>query len=326
MTHELIEHLFAPAFGAGDQAPLLDSAILNMNVGAESEHRPVFSTDSFVVNPLFFPGGDIGSLAVHGTVNDLAMLGARPLYLSAGFILEEGLPMETLGNVVTSMAAAARDAGVRIITGDTKVVERGHGDGIYINTSGVGLLPAPLVLSPHRVAAGDAILVNGTLGDHGIAIMSQRAGLEFETEIVSDSAALHGLVETMLDAAPSIHMLRDLTRGGLSAALNEIARDARVGLVVDEADVPVQPAVAAACDLLGLDPFYVANEGKLLAMVPERDAPEVLAAMRAHPLGRYAARIGTVTAENPGVVIGRTAIGGQRVIDLPAGELLPRIC
>jgi hydrogenase expression/formation protein HypE len=263
---------------------------------------------------------------VHGTINDLAMMGARPYYLSASFILEEGLSLETLGHIVQSMAAAARTAGVRVITGDTKVVERGHGDGLYINTNGVGVIPVGIDPSPQRLTPGDLLLVNGPLGDHGVAIMSLRAGLQFETEIVSDSAALHGLVAAMLETCPDIHAMRDLTRGGLAAAANELAQAAGVGLDIEEQAVPLQFAVQSACEMLGLDPLHVANEGKLLAVVPAAAAEAVLTTMRRHPLGRQAALIGRVVAAHPGVVVGRTAIGSQRVIDLPAGELLPRIC
>jgi hydrogenase expression/formation protein HypE len=254
------------------------------------------------------------------------MMGARPLYLSASFILEEGLSIDTLGQIVQSMAAAARVAGIRVVTGDTKVVERGHGDGLYINTNGVGVIPPGVNPTPGRLTPGDVLLVNGTLGDHGIAIMSLRAGLKFETEIVSDSAPLNGLVAEMLKACPDIHAMRDLTRGGLAAAANELARDAGVGLEIDEPVVPVQPAVESACEMLGFDPLHVANEGKLLAIVPAESAEAVLAAMQNHPLGERATIIGQVTETHPGVVVGRTSIGGQRVIDLPAGELLPRIC
>jgi hydrogenase expression/formation protein HypE len=253
-------------------------------------------------------------------------MGARPFFLSAGFILEEGLPVETLGRIVHSMAAAAREAGVKVVTGDTKVVERGHGDGLYINTSGIGLVPVGVNPSPEKAQFGDILIVNGTLGDHGVAIMSRRAGLEFETEIRSDSAALNELTAAILDVCPNVHTLRDLTRGGLAAAANELAKTAGVGMVIEETAVPVQAAVAGACEMLGLDPLFVANEGKLLAVVPPDLADGVLAAMRSHPLGREAAVIGCVTDKHPGIVVGRTAIGSQRVIDLPAGELLPRIC
>jgi hydrogenase expression/formation protein HypE len=323
MMHDLITHLFAPAFG---QETLGDAAVFSLNGALAEGGRLAFSTDSFVVKPLIFPGGDIGSLAVHGTVNDLAMMGARPLSLSAGFILEEGLLMETLGQVVQSMAAAARQANVSIITGDTKVVERGHGDGLYINTSGIGVVPAGVDPAPHRAQPGDLLIVNGPLGDHGMAIMSLRAGLQFESDIVSDSAALPGLVAAMLAACLDIHVLRDLTRGGLAAAANELAQAAGAGMVIEESAVPIRPVVASACEILGLDPLQVANEGKLLAVVPFEAAGRVVAAMQNHPLGRETAVIGQVTAENPGVVIGRTTIGSRRVIDFPVGELLPRIC
>jgi hydrogenase expression/formation protein HypE len=327
MMNELIELLFAPAFAETDQpTPLSDAAVLDLPKILVNGSRLAFSADSFVVSPPIFPGGDIGSLAVHGTVNDLAMMGARPLYLSASFILEEGLSIDTLGQIVQSMAAAARTAGVRVVTGDTKVVERGHGDGLYINTNGVGIIPQGVSPSPARLTPGDVLLVNGALGDHGIAIMSLRAGLQFETEIVSDSAPLNGLVAEMLNVCPDIHAMRDLTRGGLAAAANELARDAGVGLEIDEPTVPIQPAVASACEMLGLDPLHVANEGKLLAIVPAESAEAVLVAMQNHPLGRQATIIGQVTETHPNVVVGRTSIGGQRVIDLPAGELLPRIC
>jgi hydrogenase expression/formation protein HypE len=327
MMNELIEHLFIPAFAdPGENSALTDAAVFELNGFHQPGSRLAFSTDSFVVSPAIFPGGDIGSLAVHGTVNDLAMMGAKPLYLSAGFILEEGLSMETLGQLVQSMAAAAREVGVRVKTGDTKVVERGHGDGLYINTSGVGLVPAGVQLSPQAARPGDVLLVNGTLGDHGIAIMSLRAGLEFETQIRSDSASLYDLVSTMLGVCPQLHTLRDLTRGGLAAAANELAQAAGLGFEIDEQALPVQPAVQSACDMLGLDPLHVANEGKLLAIVPAEQAGAVLAAMQCHPLGQNAAVIGRVTADHPGMVVGKTAIGSRRVIDLPAGELLPRIC
>jgi hydrogenase expression/formation protein HypE len=327
MMNELIEHLFLPAFaGAKLPQPLSDAAVLDLSEYVRDGSRLAFSADSFVVSPAIFPGGDIGSLAVHGTVNDLAMMGARPLYLSASFILEEGLPIDMLGQLVQSMADAAKKAGVRVVTGDTKVVERGHGDGLYINTTGVGVIAPPINLTPTRITPGDILIVNGPLGDHGVAIMSLRAGLQFETEIVSDSAALNGLVADMLQACPDIHAMRDLTRGGLAAATNELARDANVGLEIDELSVPVQPAVAAACEMLGLDPLQVANEGKLLAIVPANAAEAVLSAMHHHPLGKHATIIGQVVVTHPGAVVGRTAIGGRRVIDLPAGELLPRIC
>ena len=321
LSAELIEHLFVPAFGDATLSQLGDSAIIEPGAG-----RLAFSTDSFVVRPLFFPGGSIGELAVHGTVNDLAMSGAVPLYLSCGFILEEGLELTTLGTIVERMARAARDAGVRLVTGDTKVVERGHGDGVYINTSGLGRIPDGVDARPQRARPGDAVLVSGTIGDHGMAIMSVREGLEFDTVIESDSAALHGLVTAMLEVCPRIRALRDPTRGGLAASLNEIAGAAGAGVELDERALPVRPEVAAACEILGMDPLYVANEGKLTAIVPAGDADALLACMRAHPLGKDAARVGRVTEEHPGVVVARTGIGGRRVVDMQVGEQLPRIC
>lgn len=321
LSAELVEHLFLPAFGSADAASLSDSTVLTLP-GA----RVAYSTDSFVVKPLIFPGGSIGTLAVHGTVNDLAMSGATPLVLSAGFILEEGLPMATLAHVVRDMGAAAREAGVRIVTGDTKVVERGKGDGIYINTSGIGVVPAEREIGPSRVRSGDVVLVSGTIGDHGMAIMSLREGLEFETTITSDSAALHGLVADLLAAAPGTRALRDPTRGGVASSLNEIARASNVGIVVEEEKVPVRGPVRSACELLGLDPFFVANEGKLLAIVPPEQADAALAALRAHPLGQDAAIIGSAVDTHPGMLVSRTGIGARRVITMQIGEQLPRIC
>lgn len=321
MTHDLIEHLFRPVFGT-PAGSLTDAAVFSLPPG-----RVAFTTDSFVINPLIFPGGDIGSLAVHGTVNDLAMMGAKPLYLSVGFVLEEGLPLETLGQIVTSMAQAAASAGVQIITGDTKVVERGHGDGVYINTSGLGVVPAGLELHPRLIRPGDVLLVSGALGEHGIAIMSQRHGLDFDSPLLSDSASLVEVVQALLTAVPAgVRALRDLTRGGLAAAVNEFAHSAGVGLEITEAAVPVRPLVLGACELLGLDPFQVANEGKFLAVVAPEAAEKALQTLRQHHLGAEAAVVGQVTAAHPGVVVGQTVIGGQRVIDLPAGLLLPRIC
>ena len=324
MMNDLIRHLFASDFHNDLLAQLGDSAALELS--AFSNQRIAFSTDSFVVSPLFFPGGDIGELAVNGTVNDLAMSGAVPLYLSAGFILEEGLPMETLGRISNSMAHACKQAGVQIAAGDTKVVDKGHGDGVYINTTGIGVIPEGGNIAPSNARPGDIILVSGTLGDHGIAIMSVREGLRFESEIKSDTAPLNGLVAGMLAVTKDIHCLRDATRGGLSAVLNELAAASNVGIEFEEQKVPVHPAVNSACEVLGLDPFYIANEGKLVAFVPEAKAEMVLETMRQHEFGREAAIIGHVTAEHPGMVVARTAIGSSRVVDLPAGELLPRIC
>lgn len=321
LSAELVQHLFLPAFQNSTLASLGDSAVLAVN-GA----RLAFSTDSFVVQPLFFPGGCIGDLAVHGTVNDLAMSGAQPLYLSAGFILEEGLPLATLGSIVERMAAAARHAGVTLATGDTKVVDKGHGDGLYINTSGIGLIPEGVQIAPNRARPGDVVIVSGTLGDHGMAIMSVREGLEFETLIQSDSAALNGLVAHMLSHTPELHVLRDPTRGGAASSLNEIAQASGVGIVIEERKLPVQPAVQAACEMLGMDPLYVANEGKLLAIVPATVAESLVEAMRQHPLAREARIIGQVVAEHPGMLVARTGLGATRVVDMMVGEQLPRIC
>lgn len=336
MMADLIEHLFAPAFDNEWLGQMGDSAAIEFPsaVHGPSSGKLAFTTDSFVVSPLFFPGGNIGELAVYGTVNDLAMRGARPLFLSAGFILEEGLPMETLGTIVTAMATACRRAGVRIAAGDTKVVQRGRGDGVYINTAGIGLIPTGLDIAPQNARPGDVVLVSGTMGDHGIAVLSVREGLAFQTEIQSDTAPLNGLVEAMIAACKTsevlenqpIHCLRDATRGGLAAVLNELAAASKVGVEFDERAVPIRPEVNAACEMLGLDPLYIANEGKLVAIVEEQVAERVLQAMRQHELGRDAAIIGRVVAGHPGLVTARTAIGGQRIVDLPAGELLPRIC
>jgi len=321
LSGELVEHLFVPAFQNDALAALADGAALTI-AGA----RLAFSTDSYVVRPLFFPGGSIADLAVNGTVNDLAMLGARPLFLSVGLIIEEGLPVATLGTLVERMAAAARTAGVQIVTGDTKVVDKGHGDGIYINTSGIGLIADGVNIAPQNARPGDVVLVSGTIGDHGMAIMSVREGLEFETLIQSDSAPLNGLVAAMLAITPEIHVLRDPTRGGLASTLNEIARSAGVGITLEDRRLPVRPEVAAACELLGMDPLYVANEGKLIAIVPPEHADAVLDAMRQHPLGLDAVQIGAVTSEHSGLVVSRTGIGGTRVVSMQIGEQLPRIC
>ncbi|MFI2907223.1 hydrogenase expression/formation protein HypE [Streptomyces sp. PDY-4] len=321
LSAELIEQVVLPGLGAAAPAALTDSAVVELD-GA----RLAFSTDSFVVRPLFFPGGSIGDLAVNGTVNDLAMSGARAAFLSCGLILEEGVEIETVGRVAEALGAAARTAGVRVVTGDTKVVEAGHGDGVYISTSGIGLVPAGVDLRPERVVPGDVVLVSGAVGVHGVAILSKRENLAFEAEVESDCAPLGGLVEAMLAVTPDLHVLRDPTRGGLAASLNEIAVASGCGVVVRERAVPVPPAVAGACAMLGLDPMYVANEGKLVAFVPREHADAVLAAMRAHPLGAGAAVIGEAVAEHPGMVVARTALGGTRVVDLPMGEQLPRIC
>ena len=326
LSRDLIEHVFLPAFGNPVLERLGDSSVLEVPGLLAGGGRLAFSTDSYVVRPLVFPGGSIGDLAVHGTVNDLAMSGAQPLYLSAGFILEEGLPITELVGIVNRMAAAARAAGVDIVTGDTKVVERGHGDGVYINTAGIGVVPPGIDLGPHQIRPGDALLVSGTLGDHGMAIMSVRESLEFEAAIASDTAPLHGLVARMLTACPEIRLLRDPTRGGVATSLNEIADLAKLGLEIDEQAIPVTPVVANACEILGLDPLQVANEGKLLAVVPAEAAEAVLAAMRAHAYGREATILGRVVADHPRLVVVRTAIGGTRVVPMPIGEQLPRIC
>ncbi len=327
LMQALIEGMFLPAFGVGGKevserhpAPH-DSAVLEVD-GA----RLAFTTDTFVVSPLFFPGGDVGRLAVFGTVNDLAMAGANPRWLSAGFILEEGLPMETLRRVVESMRRAADEAGVRIVTGDTKVVDRGKGDGVFINTAGVGVIPDGVEISPERVAPGDAVLLSGDLGRHGIAVMSVREGLQFEGALQSDCAPLAGLVAALVDAGADLHCLRDLTRGGLAAALNEIASAAGVGIELDEAAIPVAEPVAGACELLGLDPLYVANEGRLAAIVPAEAAEETLEIMRRHAVASEAAIIGTINDGHPGTVELRNPLGGARIVDLLSGEQLPRIC
>jgi hydrogenase expression/formation protein HypE len=324
MMNDLIQHMFASEFRNDLLAQLGDSTSLDLKLGYGQ--RLAFTTDSFVVSPLFFPGGDIGELAVNGTVNDLAMSGALPLFLSAGFILEEGLEMETLGRITTSMARACERAGVIIAAGDTKVVEVGHGDGLYINTSGLGIIPVDVDIAPVNARKDDAIILSGTLGDHGIAIMSVREGLGFESEIQSDTTPLNGLVADMLAVSKEIHCLRDATRGGLSAVLNELAVASKVGIEFDEEAIPVHPAVNAACEMLGLDPFYIANEGVLVAMVPENHANRILEAMRKSQYGKEAVIIGRVVETHPGIVVAKTAIGSSRVVDLPAGELLPRIC
>jgi hydrogenase expression/formation protein HypE len=322
LSQQLIEGLLVPAFDNAALAVLHDGAVLDI-AGA----RVAFTTDSYVVRPLFFPGGDIGSLAVHGTVNDLAMCGARPIALSCALILEEGLAMETLARVVTSMRAAAAAAGVPMVTGDTKVVDRGKGDGVYVNTAGIGLVEPGLVIDPRRARPGDAVLVSGSIAEHGTAILSVREGLEFESPIESDSAPLHGLVATLVARlGPDLHVLRDPTRGGVASVVNEIAQRAGVGVRLEETAIPVREPVRAACELLGLDPLYVANEGKLVAIVAREAAETALDALRSHPLGRDAAIVGEVNEDGPGRVTLRSSIGGLRVVDLLSGEQLPRIC
>jgi hydrogenase expression/formation protein HypE len=327
LGNELVENLFLPAFRNPELENLGDAAVLDLGGENSPGSRLAMSTDSFVVQPLFFPGGSIGELAVNGTVNDLAVSGAEPKFLSASFILEEGFPLNQLAAIVLNMAAAAATAGVKIVTGDTKVVERGHGDGCYINTAGIGVLRPGILVGPHRAQPGDAILVSGTVGDHGMAIMSVREGLEFESQIQSDCAALNGLIAEVLEAVGgAVHAMRDPTRGGLASILNEIAQNSGVGMAIDEASLPVRPEVQSACELLGLDPVYVANEGKVVFFVAPEAADQVLAVLRAHPLGSDAARIGRVTAEHPRMLVARTAMGSNRVIAIQIGEQLPRIC
>jgi hydrogenase expression/formation protein HypE len=322
LGNELVEHLFLPAFRNPELENLGDAAVLDLGDG-----KLAMSTDSFVVQPLFFPGGSIGELAVNGTVNDLAVSGAEPKFLSASFILEEGFPLAQLAAIVDNMARAAITAGVKIVTGDTKVVEHGHGDGCYINTAGVGLLRPGITVGPHRAQSGDAILVSGTIGDHGMAIMSVREGLEFESQIRSDCAALNGMIAEVLAAVgAAVHTMRDPTRGGLASTLNEIAQSSGVGIEIDEPSLPVRPQVQSACELLGLDPVYVANEGKAVFFVAPEAAEQILALLRAHPLGKDAARIGRVTAEHKRMLVARTAMGANRVIPTQIGEQLPRIC
>lgn len=329
LSAELVEHLFLPAFApaaavapvAGPVAERPDAAEVRAG-GA----RLAFSTDSYVVRPLFFPGGCIGDLAVNGTVNDVAMRGAAPLAISAGFILEEGVELEVLGRVVVEMGRASSEAGVPVVTGDTKVVDRGAADGLYINTSGIGLIPDGVDIRPTRAAPGDRVIVSGPIGLHGIAVLSQREGLAFGTGLASDSAPLHGLVAAMVAAVADLHVLRDPTRGGLAASLCEIAATAGVGIEYDEVSLPVPDEVAAACSFLGLDPMSVANEGKLVAIVADGDVDAVMAAMVAHPYGAEARVIGRVSADHPGTVVARTRLGARRVVDLPLGEQLPRIC
>jgi len=318
---QLIEQLFAKAFDNPALAESNDQARLDAPKG-----RLAFSTDSFVISPLFFPGGDIGSLAVHGTVNDVAMSGAKPLWLSAGFIIEEGFPLVDLKRIIDSMAEAARKCGVTIVTGDTKVVEKGKADGLFINTAGIGVIPDGVDLSAHNVKIGDAILLSGPIGDHGMAVMSKRENLEFDSEILSDSVPLHDLVATMLKSGADIHALRDPTRGGLATTLNEIAQAANVGMRLDEQAIPVRPEVRSACEILGLDPLYVANEGRLIAFCAAEDAEKLLKAMRAHEHGKESSIIGSAVPDEHHFVEMRTTLGGHRMVDWLTGEPLPRIC
>ncbi len=321
LSAQLIESVFLPAFSNPLLDKLDDQAILQINGS-----RLAFTTDAFVVTPLFFPGGDIGRLAINGTVNDLAMSGARPLYLAATFILEEGLSTEELCRVVHSMSQAARDAGVQLVAGDTKVVNRGKGDKIFISTTGIGLVEKPVNISADRAQVGDKIILSGFIGDHGMAILSQRENLEFEGEIESDCAALHKLVDEMLNISLDVHCLRDPTRGGVATVLNEIAVRSKLGMLVEETSLPVRDSVRGACEILGLDPLYVANEGKLVAIVPSGSADAIVERMRQNPLGVHARIIGEVVGTHPGMVLMKTEIGGTRVLDTLFGEQLPRIC
>ena len=323
---DLIERLIVPAFGNPLLAPLEDQARIDLRGLAEIGDRLAFTTDSYVVAPLFFPGGDIGTLAICGTVNDLAMSGAVPLFLSCGLIIEEGLPTDDLERVLASMSAQARQCGVSVVTGDTKVVNRGAADKMFINTAGIGVIAAGMDISAKRARPGDAIIVNGTLGDHGVAILVARNELDLHTDLASDCQPLHGLVQAMLAACPDIHCLRDATRGGLATVLNEFALSSKVGMRLHERALPTKPEVRGACEMLGLDVLYMANEGKLVAIVPRADADAVLAAMRAHPAGADAAIVGEVLAEAAGHVILDTLFGGERVVDMLVGEQLPRIC
>jgi len=321
LTHQLIQKFFQSQFNNEWLDSLHDGAILPVQGS-----RLAFSTDTYVIDPIEFPGGDIGKLAVNGTVNDLSMCGAKPLFLSSGFVIEEGLAMEELWRVVLSMQQAAKDAGVKLVTGDTKVVDRGKGDKVFINTSGIGIVPEGVNIDPKHAAPGDKIIVNGPIALHGIAIMSVREGLEFGTKIESDTVALNGLVEKMLSVCPEMHVLRDPTRGGVASTLNEIAESAGKGIVIVEDEIPITEEVRGACEILGLDPLYVANEGKLLAFVPSKSAQDVLAAMRNHPNGKDATIIGEVVSDHPGTVVMKSRIGGSRIVDMLSGEQLPRIC
>lgn len=326
LSNELVENLFLPAFHNEMLDKLSDSAQLDIAEFVKNGERLAFSTDSFVVQPLFFRGGNIGDLAVNGTVNDVAMSGAKPLFLSCGFIIEEGFEVEKLGIIAQTMGAAARKAGVRIVTGDTKVVERGKGDGVFINTSGFGVIHLGVNVAPHRAEVGDVVIVSGEIGLHGIAIMSEREGLDFDAPIESDCANLNFLVEEMLSVTKDIHVLRDPTRGGIASSLNEIAKASNVGIRLFDNKVPVPNIVRGACEMLGLDPFYVANEGKLLAILPREKADEMIAKMRLNEFGQKAEIIGEVVGEHSGIVVAKTVFGSTRVVDMQLGEQLPRIC
>jgi len=321
LSHQLISKMFFPQFDNELLNEQHDSAIFNID-----NSRLAFTTDSYVVQPIFFPGGDIGELAVNGTINDLTVAGAHPLYISAGFIIEEGFAMEDLWKIVLSMKRAANDAGVNIVTGDTKVVDKGKGDKIFINTSGIGLISKGINISPKRCVPGDKIILSGRIADHGIAIMSAREGLEFDTTLESDTAPLNKLFEKMERFGDGIHVMRDPTRGGLASSLNEIADTANIGISIDENKIPISEEVKGACEILGLDPLYIANEGKMIAIVSEDVADELLNEIRNHSLGSEAEIIGKVTSNNPGTVIMKTSIGSKRIVDMISGEQLPRIC
>ena len=318
---QLVEKMFVPAFGNPDKDVMHDAAVFDV-----PGEKVAMTTDSFVVHPLFFPGGDIGSLAVHGTVNDLAMSGAKPLYLSAGFIIEEGLPMETLWRVVCSMRQAAKASGVSIITGDTKVVDKGKGDGLYINTAGIGVVAHDLTILPTSIQPGDMILINGDVARHGMAIMAVREGLEFESHIESDSVSLSDMIQDLIREGISIHCLRDVTRGGLASVLNELAQASKLGMHINENDIPVHEDVSGACEILGFDPLYVANEGKFVAFIPAGEAAKALAVIKKNPKGSDAAIIGRVSHDNPRKVMMKNRIGATRIVDMISGEQLPRIC
>lgn len=327
LSAELLESVFLPAFDNRVLRALEDQATLALGgVHGAPPPRIALTTDAYVVRPLFFPGGDIGKLAIHGTINDLAVGGARPLYIAAAFILEEGLALTDLERIVASMRSACDESNVALVAGDTKVVDRGKCDQVFITTTGIGLADPHLQLSIAGARPGDAIIVSGSIGDHGIALMSVREGLEFETAIESDSAALTPLARLVLDACPETRLMRDPTRGGLASALNELAKASRVGVKLDERSIPVRSQVRAACELLGLDPLHVANEGKLIAVVPEREADRVVAAMRRHPLGQDSAVIGAIVADHIGTVVMKSVIGGDRLVAMLSGEQLPRIC
>jgi len=327
LSHDLVERVFIKHLSNPILNSLEDAAAIDLTDGnGQLRGQPVFTTDSFVIQPIFFPGGDIGKLSVCGTVNDLSMQGAIPLYLSSGFILEEGLPLRDLETIVASLAVTARGAGVQVVAGDTKVVEHGSADQVFINTAGIGVVPPGVHIAAKRARPGDVVLVSGAVGDHGLAIMTQREGLRFESPLQSDCAPLNDLVRAMLDVCPDIHVLRDPTRGGLATTLNEIAEAAQTGIAIREMAVPVHEPVRAASEILGLDPLYVANEGKLIAIVPPAKAGIVLAAMRAHPLGREAAHVGGVVSDHPGRVVLETVLGTRRLLDMLVAEQLPRIC